>query len=337
MEEQTVNGNGRAVAETLLSKPEDKIGIPAAGVSPDGATVAWAPNREPVNKNVYLEQTTYFDQHAYDVYSTETGELIGTHVSATTVLGAIAKPWLTRWYGELGWREASRKMREAQDNGSAVHHAIEMLVTGGAVVFHPHRSKRRVLTDIQVDEIAAQHHNRIAILEDQDLQIQVGRFSQFMAVTGAKVHYAECMVWSPTLKCAGTVDLVLEIPGGKYPIAGSKPVELPGGLYIADIKTGAESEDHALQIAAYKYMFEEMTGQAIAGGLIIHTNATQIKGGIEGFKAVHYDLDELATALTQFRNVHQVWTDRNPGWAPKVKSFPVVITMNRALKDAYAA
>lgn len=286
--------------------------------------------------DITIELTEWEDEHWYRVFDIATGEEIGFLPSVTTKLSIIDKPFLRRWYADLGWKEATARMHDAQERGSRVHHAIETLNNGGVVVYNkPAWKGAPKFTEAQIQEIADDHDQRIAVLQNQREQIQVDRYDQFLSITNAKLVYAEQKLFSLGLQAAGTSDIALNIPAGSYMIAGSKPVKLPAGIYICDIKTGSVGHDeHQFQIGAYAYMFEEMTGIRAVGGLILYTDVPTIKNGIPEFKAEHFNRGELDEGLHGYRMAAALWDWKNKDRGPKIKQFRNIISRNKQYQEA---
>jgi len=72
---------------------------------------------------------SFFDERFYKVEDKY-------YPSVTTVLSMVDKPELRKWVGELGNREASFQMHEAQDKGKRIHHAWELYCAGKTIGYH---------------------------------------------------------------------------------------------------------------------------------------------------------------------------------------------------------
>jgi len=121
-------------------------------------------------------------------------------------------------------------------------------------------------------------------------------WSGFALEEGIIPIHSELMVFSPTLGVAGTIDIVGTIKG--------KPS-------IMDLKTGRFFGVKAgWQIAAYKYLFEELTAQAGFGMAGIHSRRVdspaitnpQEKFDIKLFQYVHMEF-----CLRRFLCVFEAW------------------------------
>lgn len=202
--------------------------------------------------------------------------------SVTTVLGA-AYPHqeLERWRARLGYQQANQIMREAADKGTAIHNACHVYATGGLVHFQTHGAMR---TREQLAALRELNNGNMAVLYDQEHMLHADRFARWLDAVKAEVRAAECTIYSLTHRIAGTLDLLVHIPGGTYMVNGSDPVKIPEGLYVVDIKTGNGVWDsHYIQIATYAAMLadDENAPVEVAGGIILHTGATT-RSGIPG-------------------------------------------------------
>ena len=270
---------------------------------------------------VHVELIEAFDQHWYRKIDARTGEIIADIPSVTTILGAAPKPWLLKWYGDLGWDGAKKARRDAQDRGSRVHWAINKIVTGGGVIYVPPPQKLQRLSPDEIQQISVEHAGNVATLQRDDECCQVGRFIEWLIEVKPVPIAAEEMVISTKQDCAGTLDLGFRIPTGEYQIAGERKMKVLGGFYIIDIKTGAKSDDHILQLAAYCKLWEEMHPDTpVAGAMVIYTNAATQKG-IAGLNTVQFTLPELDEAWLEFKDVQRVWLRRNKNKRPEILHF----------------
>ena len=74
----------------------------------------------------------YFDQRFYKMSFLDP---LDYFPSVTTKLGIIDKPFLARWRGDIGNREADYRVRDAQEKGSNIHNGWFVMTQGGAVVY----------------------------------------------------------------------------------------------------------------------------------------------------------------------------------------------------------
>jgi hypothetical protein len=153
------------------------------------------------------------------------------YISATTVNGIVEKPFLKRWYGDLGTELAQKRSQEAKDAGTLVHALINGL-----------------LNNAEIDGSKF----------PQEIWRQVVHFSEWYESVKPVILGSEIEVFSDEWKCAGTLDLVYFMRAGEYDLGMSKPVKCEAGVRILDIKTGKEDWVYGHQTAAYAKMLMEM-------------------------------------------------------------------------------
>lgn len=253
--------------------------------------------------------------------------------SVTTILGAVAKPALARWRGDIGNREADLRSQEAMDKGTNIHHACEMYMRGGAVLLQPRFSPN--FNQAEVEAIRMEREGKVFVLEEQEQHLQVQRFVRWMDTIQPEVLGIEEELVSLNLRCGGTMDYALFIKGGKYSINGSKPLELEEGIYVCDLKSGKSLDDsYDMQISAYVAMYsEKLTKEQQAmlkGGLLIHTNA-QTRTGIEGLATKLITMEDVAVNLSDFAHVQALWFRHN-SFSPKVFNLPAMLAKDNARK-----
>lgn len=254
--------------------------------------------------------------------------------SVTTVLGiAFPKPFLARWRGDIGNREADAKMHEGADRGSRIHHALYVLADGGAVVLESSDPRHPRFTERDLAALRVKYDGKLIILKAQDEYLQVWRFRQWVLHVRPRFIEREATLYSLRHGIAGTMDAVVRIDAGRYDIAGSKPLPLAGGHYIMDYKTGSMiGDDHFLQMAAYRRMYEDAMNIKLAGALIVHTNA-ETRSGIEGLKTILRTAEELDVDWRAFQSAYDLF--RRVGMSkPKVFELPTYITIQEEARDA---
>ena len=264
----------------------------------------------------------WFDEHWYQV--TQNGV---THYlpSVTTKLGIIDKPFLAKWRGDIGNREADHRMHEAADRGKRLHWAYEIALKGGIVIYDPWQHP--VLTPEAIQELKQKHQGFVAVLHNQDEMLQLTKLQKQFNALKPEIVAVEQRVYDIANRDAGTIDQVFRIKEGSYLIAGAKPVTLPGGLYINDLKTGKNIDLAWLQIAAYAVMYEALHNVQIAGGLITHTAAT-IKGGIQGLKTLVRDRETLlGKDYPDYRHASALWERDHQDDHPETFQFPATIQL----------
>lgn len=250
--------------------------------------------------------------------------------SVTTKLGIIDKPFLAKWRGDIGNREADMRSDEASNKGKRIHWAWEVCLKGGVCVYDPWQ--RPVYTPEQIAKLK-QEFGEVAILRTKEEMAHIHRLEQQAAIWNAKIHAVEVKVFDLQHNDAGTIDNVIELERGAYQIAGREPLELPAGLYVNDLKTGAhvDPEDVWLQLAPYGKMYEELYGVKIAGALVTHTNAT-VRTGIRGLKTLYRPREQLLDQdYAAYRHAASLWERKHKNDIPKTFTFPSMISLKNTL------
>jgi len=264
----------------------------------------------------------WFNSHYYKV--TEADGQARYIPSVTTKLGVIDKPQIARWRGDLGNREADARMNEAAEKGTRIHWAYAVSLQSGAVVYNPWQ--KPIYTEEGITELKAKH-KEIAILRTQEEMWAICKLAEQFKRLQPEVLGVEEMVYDLEKNDAGTIDSVFGIKEGSYLISGSKPLRLPGGIYVNDLKTGSFiGDDVWLQIAPYVVMYEKKHGVKVTGGLVTHTGST-MKGGIAGLKTMYCDRELLQEYYEKYRRISDVWMDRHKDEEPETFQFPSLITM----------
>ncbi len=269
-----------------------------------------------------VKQIQWFDDHFYRIDFGDNNVLY--YPSVTTKLQAEAKPFLARWRGDIGNREADRRMAEAADRGSRIHYGWYLMTTGGTVLYNPYL--RPNFSKEQIAEIESET-NGILILGNQDEMYDIYKLEQWHKIVKPKVEASELIVYSSDHDEAGQLDKLMFIKEGKYKVNGAKEIHIPEGLYVVDLKTGKSMPENAfMQIAAYASCFVEMSKQKVVGGMVIHTGA-KTKNGIGGLATYVKGMDELKEDYENYRAVATVWERLFSNKKPKIFSFPALIKL----------
>lgn len=265
----------------------------------------------------------YFDERFYKRLKAD-----GTtdyYPSVTTKLGVVEKPFLARWRGDVGNREADMRVFEASERGSRIHHAWYIINQGGVAIYNP--PKRPNFTDADTADLMQQYEGKVVVVRYQDEMLDIWKLKRLTELMPFKVIASEATVYSDTYREAGTVDNVLKIEAGEYPVNGRKPLALAGGLYIADLKTGSAFDDnYYMQMASYANMWEETYGEKVAGTIGIHTGA-KTKTGIPGLAIYHRNEEEWRADFKDFRAVSSVWEIKHREDRPQLFDFPALIKL----------
>lgn len=267
----------------------------------------------------------YFNSHYYKV-TTPAGE-VRFIPSVTTKLGIIEKTNLARWRGDLGNREADARMHEAAERGTRIHFAFAVALKGGAVLYNPWQ--RPIYTEEGIAAIKSKYPE-VSILRSQDEMINICKLAELLKRLKPEVLEVEKTVYDLEENIAGTVDHVFGITEGEYSIAGAKPLRLPGGIYIGDLKTGNYVDDNVFrQLAPYAFCYERTHGVQVAGALVTHTGST-IKSGIPGLKVLYRPRELLFSKdLTAYRHAAALWDADHEGEQPESFQFPSIVAFNQ--------
>jgi hypothetical protein len=267
-----------------------------------------------------VKMVQWFDDHWYKIELEDDSEEYLP--SVTTKLQAEPKPFLAKWRGDIGNREADIRSREATDKGSRIHRGCEVYATGGAVVYNPQRSPNyspEELSDIRSSTASGV----VEIIRDQDEMLQVWRFQQWMSLVRPTILGIEQTVYSEEMRAAGTLDYAFQINEGTYKINGSKPLALEGGIYIADVKSGGLYESAYYQLAAYRRMYEMLNDCEVQGCFVLHLNA-KTRSGIPGMATV-LRKEEYEDDLDTYNRIAAVWEATNRNAHPKVFELPTLL------------
>jgi hypothetical protein len=156
--------------------------------------------------------------------------------------------------------------------------------------------------------------------------LDVWKLQKWIEIVKPKILGSEMTVYSMKNREAGTLDNLMEIAEGKYAVNGKTPLELAGGIYVVDLKSGNNVDDDAfMQTADYGYMVEEMNpDRKIAGTLILHTGS-QVRTGIEGLATLVHNREEMDKDYQDFRHAAALWERKNANAKPKVFEFPSLL------------
>ncbi len=244
--------------------------------------------------------------------------------SVTTKLNIIAKPFLAQWRGNLGNREADLKVWEAQERGKRIHAAWHTFVMGGIVVYQPFNSPK--YSEEQIKAIKIQTNGNYQVLRYQEEMIQLHKLQLIHQKLKPKNLGSEMIVYDLDNQDAGTIDNIFDIKEGTYSLGSSKPLILPKGIWICDVKSGNQVDSHVWrQIAPYAKMYEKMTKKSVTGGLIFHSNAKTKTG----YNVLSRLAPELEQDYLDYRKISDLWVRDHGDKKPKYIEFPSLISMNK--------
>lgn len=278
---------------------------------------------------VKVKMVEWFNQHWYKVtvYTGPGQEETRMIPSVTTKLGVTDKPFLAQWRGDIGNREADMRLFEAQQRGSRIHFALNVLTTNGIVIYNPWQKPN--YNDEDIVEISKQVSGNISVMKYQDEMLAVIKLQRWLEAVKPEILFSERTVYSLTHNDAGTADLGICIKGGAYDVNGSRKLTIPEGNYIVDLKTGSMvSEEAHLQTAAYVKCAEEMKIADFVGTIILHTSSKN-KGGIEGLSTILRLREEVEQDYVKYRKYAELWQMKNADAAPRVFEFPSLVTLRK--------
>jgi len=277
-------------------------------------------------ERIVPKQVAWYDDRFYE-FEFEEGRK-EYFASVTTKLGVVSKPFLAQWRGSVGNQEANRVMSEAQEKGTREHDAWETLVKGGVVLFNPR--KKPVYKQEDVDQYRLEYP-KVSIIEEQEEMHDVVKLSMFLERVKPVSLASEITVYSLINRDAGTMDNLFEIKEGEYMVSGSKPIFIPGGIYVADLKSGKTVDRSAYkQCACYAACVREMGIADPIGTMILHTSA-QTRSGIEGFACIIRNKEQMEQDYKSYRLTAALWEDENQDYHPKVFSLPTMVTYKASL------
>jgi hypothetical protein len=271
--------------------------------------------------SVLVDSAEYFDDRFYRIKTKEGDKYIA---SVTTKLGIESKPFLYRWYADLGWDTARKKLNEAADRGKRIHYAFYIYMMGGTVLYNPWRSPN--YRDEEIKKISNEKNGLICVLTEQSEMVDVWKLSRFYDVVKPKIDRCEFTVYSIAKDIAGTLDNSLKIQAGTYTVDGKELITIPKtGIYLVDLKTGnMVSESAWAQLAAYIEAFIDMMLGEPEGAIVLHTGSKK-RTGIKGLSCLLKTRKELQHDYNIYKHLSAVFNARNPNMGPTVFQFPTLI------------
>ena len=280
-------------------------------------------------KQTHVALLEWFDDHVYRIIPKPKAEPISI-TSVTTKLGVSPKPWLGRWRGNVGNREADRVMSEAAEAGSRIHYACQQYLQGGCVIFNPPYYKKQNYSAADVKKLTKKYHDGLVILQTQEEQVMMWRFQAVVAALKPQILYTEEVVYDIGLDAAGTTDAVWNCKAGPRVIAGYEFGLKDSGLYIVDYKTGNEDDDHLLQVSTYGTIYEKMhPDEKLAGAIIIYLGAGKLKNGLKGLKVVVVPKAAFVKNFNVYKNMAATYEWKYGRPDTELFQFPILITMRK--------
>lgn len=279
----------------------------------------------PIISNLNIKHVQWFDERFYRVEYYENDVLkIKFLPSVTTKLGVTSKPFLAKWRGDVGNREADMVVFTSQQRGKRLHDAWYKMCMGGEVIFNPW--DRPIFTKEQIDESIAKHNGLVSVIQFQEEMLHLVRLYKWVEIVKPKFLFSEKTVYSLKHNDAGTIDTACWIAGGEYWVNGSAPLVIPAGNYILDLKTGKEVDHDAyLQTATYLKCAEEVDPTTKYNGTIILHTQSKVRKGIEGLSTLLHTRAEAEEHYLEYRVVAELWDRRNKDAMPKFFEFPATL------------
>ena len=233
--------------------------------------------------------------------------------SVTWIADYWPNKFLENWRAEKGIDEAEAIKRAAGDKGSAVHKAIEMILSG-----------QEFRIDTKVPDISKSTEQEAVYRElTYEELVCVQSFITLRDEVKPEVLATETTVFSDIHNYAGTVDFVCRIEGVPY---------------VIDFKTSKQvSRAHELQVSAYRVALENGENPLYEK----NPNGTETDKlvDVSGLKAAILQLGyarnkagfkftEIEDAFPLFKVAQQIWKaeigDNTPGFTKR--DFPIVLS-----------
>lgn len=185
-------------------------------------------------------------------------EGVGKLPSVTTILKAMAKPGLYKWYENQGTKKAFEILDKISVMSPFIHQAIlKQLPTGFMKAGSDMRddaAKKGTLAHSVIEKLTKGEKVDLTTYADE-VQNAVGQFKKWRDKHDIEFIKSEAVVHSEIHRYAGTMDAL---------------IRLDGVVTLADYKTskGIFPEYH-MQGIAYKKAVEEMTGEQVPDVLIL--------------------------------------------------------------------
>jgi hypothetical protein len=217
--------------------------------------------------------------------------------SVTTILQAYPKdPGFFKWLKDVG-NDADAIRDAAGDRGTTVHKLTEQYDDG-----------------LEVSLISEDGRLNHSMQE----WAMLSRYVEFRQRFPLQILAMELQLISEKFEEAGTLD--------RY-------VEMDGKRLIIDIKTSNAIYNHYwLQLAAYKRMFEDISGQKVDGVAILWLNAKTrtngSKGAIQGEGWQLLTREDTAKDLKLYEACKALWLAENEGMKPREISYTLKHSLN---------
>jgi len=210
--------------------------------------------------------------------------------SVTTVLNAYPKgAYFDQWLRDTG-NNSHKILKDAGVQGTNVHNAIDNFLKGSRL------------------ELITEAGQELFTLKEWKM---INCFMAFFGLIDPDDFLSESIVFDKELRLGGTMDLVCTIDGERW---------------LIDYKTSnALHKTYKMQLALYKQMYENMTGETIDryGVLWLNANTRTEKPPLQGkgWQIKEYTKD-FNYDFKLFTHTRAIWDEENPNYAPKNLQFP---------------
>lgn len=209
--------------------------------------------------------------------------------SVTTVLSAYPKGYAFNEWLKKNGTDSDTILKEAGDQGSNVHNAIESFLNGNEIVWFTNEG-----------------HNLFTLKEWQ----MICKFMEFYKNVQS-VENVEMQLFSEKHKVGGTLDMICIINGERWLI----DFKTSNGIY----------KTYELQLAIYKEMYQDMTEKKIDRYGVLWLNAATrtdkppLQGN--GWQVKEFT-DFHQHNLNLYQYTRALWDEENPNYKPKNLEYP---------------
>lgn len=263
------------------------------------------------------KQINFMDERFY------TSDGVTFFPSVTTVLGIYPKGYgFNKWLKENG-ENADEILKEAGEQGSNVHDAIDRLIKGHEVKWtHTAVDTYQIetLENIQrykedcADGLQSKYLKEVQFYNEIEW-LMILKFADFVKNFQPVFIANEFNIVSDIMKLGGTLDIVCDIAGERW---------------LIDIKTSNYlHKTHELQLAAYAKLFNEKNPDMIIDRVGILWLKAATRGADKSGKNIQgsgWQLKEFERhyedAYKIFRHIRAIWDEENPSYKPKNMIYP---------------
>lgn len=269
------------------------------------------------------KQINFLDERFY------TADGITFYPSVTTVLGVYPKGYgFNKWLKENG-EQADDILKEAGEEGSNVHDAIDRLIKGHEVKWtHTAVNTFQIETMESIERYKDDCANGEQSKYLKEVQfynelewMMILRFVDFVTKFEPVFIANEFNIISDSMQLGGTLDIVCDIAGERW---------------LIDIKTSNYiHKTHELQSAAYAKMFNEKNPDMIIDRVGVLWLKAATRGEDKKGKSIQgagWQLKEFdrhyEDGYKLFRHVRAIFDEENPNYKPKNLIYPDRVKIN---------